>query len=150
MADWVAELCMLDVQGCEESSSVWSTSRWLQQVVTDLQSSAGWRASHMHLFGFSQGGTAALHLALQHRFALCMSDTVCVIASMQSPSVLKKRLSHRLWAYLEECRCVLPSVTSCQIFMSLVLVHRPQHIVGALTLPSICHQLQRFSFMSWV
>ena len=51
------------------SSTITSTLAWLQQVVVGLQGSGGWRASHMHLFGFSQGGSAALHLALHCRWA---------------------------------------------------------------------------------
>ncbi len=52
------------------SNSVTSTFQWLQQMLAGLQVSNGWRASHIHLFGFSQGGSAALHLALHCRSAI--------------------------------------------------------------------------------
>ena len=63
-------------QGCERISSIFATFRWLQQLVADLQSSAGWKPSHMHLFGFSQGGSAALHLALHSRYEPSFNLTV--------------------------------------------------------------------------
>ena len=48
-------------------NTIFSTLKWLRQVLQSLQGSNGWQPSHIHLFGFSQGGSAALHLALHCR-----------------------------------------------------------------------------------
>ncbi|DBA84147.1 TPA: hypothetical protein ACH3X1_006618 [Trebouxia sp. C0004] len=53
--------------GNSSSNCVTSTFQWLQHVLAGLQGSNGWRSSHTHLFGFSQGGSVALHLALHCR-----------------------------------------------------------------------------------
>jgi len=67
LLDFTAADCMQG--GNSRNNSVTSTFQWLQQVLAGLQGTDGWRASHTHLFGFSQGGSAALHLALHCRSA---------------------------------------------------------------------------------
>ncbi|KAA6426411.1 MAG: hypothetical protein FRX49_03522, partial [Trebouxia sp. A1-2] len=64
------------------SNSVTSTFQWLQQVLAGLQGSDGWPASNTHLFGFSQGGSAALHLALHCRGEAKLGSCVAVAAAL--------------------------------------------------------------------
>ncbi|DBB02306.1 TPA: hypothetical protein ACH3X3_011319 [Trebouxia sp. C0006] len=68
--------------GNSSSNSVTSTFQWLQQVLAGLQGSNGWQASHTHLFGFSQGGSAALHLALHCRGEAKLGSCVAVAAAL--------------------------------------------------------------------
>ncbi|KAL3131160.1 hypothetical protein ABBQ38_000465 [Trebouxia sp. C0009 RCD-2024] len=64
------------------SATVGSTLRHLQQILSSLQKKGGWLASHIHLFGFSQGGSAAMHVALHCRGDSMLGSCVAVSAAL--------------------------------------------------------------------
>lgn len=64
------------------TDSIGSTLTWLMQVLRQLHDDSGWRSSHTHLFGFSQGGSAALHLALHCRGVSKLGSCVAVAAAL--------------------------------------------------------------------
>lgn len=50
--------------------SLEATIDLLAQLIGDLTARDGWQPRRLHVFGFSQGGTAALHLIAQLRWVL--------------------------------------------------------------------------------
>jgi predicted esterase len=62
------------------TSSLATTTALLLQLLEQLTGKAGWQARQIHLFGFSQGGTAALQLARQYKGRL--GSVVAVAGSL--------------------------------------------------------------------
>jgi len=70
--DWVE----LPVQ--EIASSLQSTGRLLQTLIRNLHEKGGWPLSRIHLLGYSQGGTLALHLAILFRGEKVLGSCVSI------------------------------------------------------------------------
>ena len=62
------------------TSSLATTTALLLQFLEQLTGKAGWQARQIHLFGFSQGGTAVLQLARQYKGRL--GSVVAVAGSL--------------------------------------------------------------------
>ncbi len=61
---------ILQVGEPSRSRSLEATVDLLAELVNNLIARDGWQPRRLHVFGFSQGGTAALHLIAQLRWVL--------------------------------------------------------------------------------
>ena len=57
--------------------SLAQTRAALAELLDGLQEHCGWRMECIHLFGFGQGGTAALDLLQSRRFGSCLDTVTC-------------------------------------------------------------------------